>query len=123
LRPTAAARSSVVGHAQAAVVKKTDERSPTLEAVVDGLTGVAVFGDPPALFAQPALELIACRLTVTYAGFEGEVTLLEELHQRGLKQPQIGPNLYAGDVILMFWSHEPVAPWQTEAPGCAPCSW
>ena len=63
----------------------------------------------------PPTRRIACRLTVTYAGFEGEGTLLEELYRRGLKQPQIGPNLYAGDGILMFWSHEPVAPWQTEA--------
>ena len=63
----------------------------------------------------PPTRQIACRLTVTYAGFEGEGTLLEELYRRGLKQPQIGPNLYAGDGILMFWSHEPVAPWQTEA--------
>ena len=63
----------------------------------------------------PPTRLIACRLTVTYAGFEGEGTLLEELYRRGLKQPQIGPNLYAGNGILMFWSHEPVAPWQTEA--------
>jgi phage terminase large subunit-like protein len=34
--------------------------------------------------------------------------------RRGLAQPQIGTDLYAGDGLLMFWSHEPVAPWQTE---------
>jgi hypothetical protein len=54
-------------------------------------------------------------LTVTYAGFEGESTLLEELYRRGLQQPLVGSDLYAGDGILMFWSHHPVAPWQTEA--------
>jgi phage terminase large subunit-like protein len=52
-------------------------------------------------------------LTTTYAGFEGESELLEELYRRGLQQPQVGPDLYAGDGVLMFWTHEPQAPWQT----------
>src|SRR5580704_3857047 len=56
-----------------------------------------------------------CRLTVTYAGFEGESVLLEELYKRGLLQPQVAPNLHAGDGMLMFWSYEPVAPWQTDS--------
>ncbi len=63
----------------------------------------------------PPTRRIACRLTVTYAGFEGESALLEELYRRGLQQPQVAQNLYAGDGMLMFWSHEPVAPWQTDA--------
>ena len=63
----------------------------------------------------PPTRKIACRLTVTYAGFEGESELLEELYRRGLKQQQIAPDLYAGDGLLMFWSHVPVAPWQDEA--------
>jgi phage terminase large subunit-like protein len=63
----------------------------------------------------PPTRKIACRLTVTYAGFEGESVLLEELYKRGLAQEQIAPNLHAGDGILMFWSHDPIAPWQTEA--------
>jgi phage terminase large subunit-like protein len=63
--------------------------------------------------AVPPTRRIACRLTVTYAGFEGESDLLEELYKRGMKQPVVGPSLHAGDGILMFWSHEPVAPWQT----------
>jgi phage terminase large subunit-like protein len=58
---------------------------------------------------------ISCRLTVTYAGFADESVLLEELYKRGLQQPEIAPSLRAGDGILMFWSHVPVAPWQTEA--------
>ena len=62
----------------------------------------------------PPTRKIACRLTVSYAGFEGESTLLLELYKRGLQQQQVGPSLYAGDGILMFWSHEPVAPWQDE---------
>jgi hypothetical protein len=63
----------------------------------------------------PPTRKIAVRLTVTYAGFEGESTMLEELYKRGLVQPQVGNALHAGDGLLMFWSHMPVAPWQTEA--------
>jgi phage terminase large subunit-like protein len=63
----------------------------------------------------PPTRRIACRLTVTYAGFEGESSLLEDLYHRGMRQPQVAPNLYAGDGMLMFWSHDPIAPWQTDA--------
>ena len=63
----------------------------------------------------PPTRRIACRLTVTYAGFEGESILLEELYRRGLRQPQVAPDLYAGDGILMFWSHKPIASWQTDS--------
>jgi Terminase large subunit, ATPase domain len=63
----------------------------------------------------PPTRKIACRLTTTYAGFEGESVLLEELYKRGLQQPQLGPDLYGGDGLLMFWSHTPIAHWQTEA--------
>ena len=62
----------------------------------------------------PPTRQIACRLTTTYAGFEGEILLLEELYKRGRAQPQIDTDLHAGDGILMFWSHSPVAPWQDE---------
>ena len=62
----------------------------------------------------PPTRKIACGLTVTYAGFEGESLLLQELHKRGKALPQVGKDLYAGDGLLMFWSHEPVAPWQDE---------
>jgi phage terminase large subunit-like protein len=63
----------------------------------------------------PPTRKVASRLCVTYAGFEGESLLLEELHKRGKALPQVGKDLYAGDGLLMFWSHEPVAPWQDEA--------
>jgi phage terminase large subunit-like protein len=63
----------------------------------------------------PPTRKIACRLTVTYAGYEGESLLLEELHKRGKSLPQVGKDLYAGDGLLMFWSHLPVASWQDEA--------
>jgi phage terminase large subunit-like protein len=56
---------------------------------------------------------ISARLITTYAGFEGESVLLEELYKRGLTQPQVGTDLHTGDGLLMFWSHAPVAPWQT----------
>jgi phage terminase large subunit-like protein len=61
----------------------------------------------------PPTRKIACRLTVTYAGFTGESQLLEELYRRGLAQPEVGPCLHAGDGLLMAWHHDPVAPWQT----------
>jgi phage terminase large subunit-like protein len=63
----------------------------------------------------PPTRKVACRLTVTYAGYSGESTLLEGLYARGKAQPQVGTDLYAGDGLLMFWSHKPIAPWQDEA--------
>lgn len=61
----------------------------------------------------PPTRTIACRLTVTYAGFEGESTLLESLHKRGLIGKQVAPDLYAQPGMLMFWTHSFSAPWQT----------
>jgi hypothetical protein len=55
---------------------------------------------------------ISCRLVVTYAGFESESLLLKELYDRGKAQPEIGPDMHAGDGILMYWTNEPQAPWQ-----------
>jgi phage terminase large subunit-like protein len=63
----------------------------------------------------PPTRKLACRLTTTYAGYEGESELLEELYKKGLRQQQIASDLYAGDGLLMLWSHTPVAPWQTVA--------
>jgi len=63
----------------------------------------------------PPTRRIALRLTTTYAGFEGESILLEELYKRGLSHPQVGADLHAGGGLLMFWSHTPIAPWQSEA--------
>src|SRR5512134_797341 len=48
---------NVVGHAQAAVVEEADQGRPALQAVVDGLGGLALGGQPGALLAQPAFEL------------------------------------------------------------------
>jgi hypothetical protein len=52
------------------------------------------------------------RLTVTYAGFDGESDLLQDLYRRGTALPEIGTDLRAGDGMLFFWTHDPVAPWQ-----------
>jgi phage terminase large subunit-like protein len=62
----------------------------------------------------PPTRKIACRLTVTYAGFSGESKLLEGLYNRGLTAEQIAPDLYAADGQLTYWSHQFSAPWQTE---------
>ena len=62
----------------------------------------------------PPTRKLACRLTVTYAGFEGESELLEEMYKRALSQPEIGNDLRAGDGLLAFWSHSVIAPWQTD---------
>jgi hypothetical protein len=63
----------------------------------------------------PPTRKVACRLTTTYAGFEGESELLEGVYKRGLRQPAVGPDLHCGDGLLMFWTHHPSAPWQTDA--------
>ena len=61
-------------------------------------------------FRSPCKTL---RLVVSHAGFEGESELLQEMYERGLKLPEVGTDLHAGDGMLMFWSHVPIAPWQT----------
>src|SRR5262245_42773328 len=63
----------------------------------------------------PPTRKVALRLTTTYAGFDQESELLQELYERGLRQPVIGPDLYGGDGLLMFWTHDLVTPWQTDA--------
>jgi phage terminase large subunit-like protein len=61
----------------------------------------------------PPTRKVAARLTVTYAGYEGESELLESLYKRGIKGTEIAPNLYQQPGLLMYWSHDCVAPWQT----------
>ncbi|HUY27218.1 MAG TPA: terminase TerL endonuclease subunit [Candidatus Binataceae bacterium] len=58
---------------------------------------------------------VSGRLTVSYAGFEGESELLESLYKRGIEGEQIAPDLYRRGGLLMFWTHQPPAPWQTVA--------
>ena len=68
------------------------------------------------LFAEaipsPARK-VSGRLTVTYAGFEGESTLLEGLYKRGMQGDVVGTDLRAGNGCLMYWTHEIRAPWQS----------
>jgi phage terminase large subunit-like protein len=64
-------------------------------------------------FPCPPTRRVACRLTVTYAGFEGESDLLEKLIKRGMKGTEIAPDLYAQPGMLMYLTHECRAPWQT----------
>jgi hypothetical protein len=57
---------------------------------------------------------VSVRLAVTYAGFSGESKLLEEIYTRGPKGAEVARALYQQPGLLMFWSHLPVAPWQSE---------
>ena len=64
----------------------------------------------------PPTRKVATRLTVTYAGFEGESTLLEGLYKRGMTGRLIGTDLREiPGSLLMYWTHELRAPWQTKA--------
>ena len=62
----------------------------------------------------PPTRKIAVRLTVTYAGYTGESTLLEGLYNRGKAGEEVAPDLYASGPLLMFWTQKFTAPWQTE---------
>lgn len=64
----------------------------------------------------PPTEPDAWVLVVTYAGWTGESVLLERLYRRGLAGERIDPELelYRQDDLVMFWSHTPRQPWQTE---------
>ena len=57
---------------------------------------------------------VSVRLTVTYAGFAGESGLLESLCKRGIGGEMIAPDLYRDGGLLMYWTHDLIAPWQTE---------
>jgi phage terminase large subunit-like protein len=59
-------------------------------------------------------QRISCRLVSTHAGYSGESALLEEMYKKGLALPEIAPGLHAGNHMLFFWSHEPLATWQTD---------
>jgi hypothetical protein len=61
----------------------------------------------------PPTRTVTTRLTVSYAGFEGESDLLWQLYQRGLHGTEIAPDLWAQPRMLMYWSHDLIAPWQT----------
>ncbi len=56
-------------------------------------------------------------LLVTHAGWTGESVVLERLYKRGLSGARIDEELelYRQDDLVMFWSHTPRQPWQTDA--------
>ncbi len=62
----------------------------------------------------PPTRKVAVRLTVTYAGFEGESKLLEALYKRAMDGEEIAPSLHRAPGLLAAWHHEPIAPWQTD---------
>lgn len=55
------------------------------------------------------------RMIVSYAGFTGESTLLENLVKRGLAGQPIAKDLHAQPGMIAFISHDRIAPWQSEA--------
>jgi hypothetical protein len=57
---------------------------------------------------------VSARLTVSYAGFEGESDLLEGLYTRGIDGEEVAPDLYESAGMLCYWTHECRAPWQSE---------
>ena len=65
-------------------------------------------------FVPVPTRKISCRLVVSHAGFSDEGGVLLDLYNRGLKLPEVGKDLRAGDGLLFFWSHVPIAPWQDE---------
>lgn len=59
---------------------------------------------------------VSLRLVVSYAGFESEPGPLRELYDRAVVNGERISDkwpLYRAGRLLVFWSHEPIAPWQT----------
>jgi phage terminase large subunit-like protein len=63
----------------------------------------------------PPTRKIACRLTTTYAGYEGESALLEDLWKRGLAGKEVKTDLFVQSGMAMYWTNKFTAPWQNEA--------
>jgi phage terminase large subunit-like protein len=58
---------------------------------------------------------VSGRLTVTYAGFEGESGLLEGLYKRGIAGENAATDLYRADGMLTYWTNVGPAPWQDDS--------
>jgi phage terminase large subunit-like protein len=58
---------------------------------------------------------VSGRLTVTYAGFEGESELLEGLYQKAMAGNEVSPDFYDSPGQLTYWTHTGPAPWQDDA--------
>ena len=63
----------------------------------------------------PPTRALGWRMTVSYAGYSGESTLLEGLYNRGLQGAKIAKDLYASGKLLMYWTHDLCSPWQSES--------
>ena len=61
----------------------------------------------------PPTRKVACRLVTTYAGFENESDLLEDLYHRGLNGRKVAADTWETDHQLTYWTHDLHAPWQT----------
>jgi len=66
---------------------------------------------PPPTLAEAFIFI------VSYAGFTGESTVLEKLHDRGRKGKRLSRQyeVTADAGLCMFWSHTARQPWQTKA--------
>ncbi|MBU0846775.1 hypothetical protein KKH23_06250, partial [Patescibacteria group bacterium] len=71
----------------------------------------------------PPTRAVAIRWVVTYAGFKGESTLLWDIYERVVGSPRPktenrvpGTDLpiYQDGSTIVFWSHQPRQPWQTQ---------
>jgi len=69
----------------------------------------------------PTLYGYALRWVESYAGYEGESTVLWNLYDKGVNQGRRHPNfmdlpVYVNDAARQFtlWSHTPMQPWQTQ---------
>jgi hypothetical protein len=90
----------IVIHGQAAVVEKAGGLGPALEAVVDGLAGVAVFGDHGALLAQPSLHYRDER-PAAFAAHSHALRRSEPLISRSMAKGRHAPNRLAGNRRLV----------------------
>ena len=54
----------------------------------------------------PPTRRITARLTVSYAGFEGESAQLEALYKHGITGEVIGPDLFRTKRQLTYWTHD-----------------
>lgn len=67
---------------------------------------------------SPLLYGKSLRWCETYAGFEGESPVLEQLYEQGVKQGrEIGDEMHANDAARLFvlWRTKHLLPWQTNA--------
>jgi phage terminase large subunit-like protein len=59
-------------------------------------------------------QKVSIRLSTSHAGYNGQSPILEQLYAKGQNLSEIAPGLRGGENMLFMWSHDPVAPHQTE---------